>query len=239
VAIEYHQGQRITPYLHEMTPLEAAIRGYEQQAKNYYQSKKSPVPASPEERLKKEQELASTLQHLNNERIRLSSLAQVEAGLELYRAAGREQADQDPFEMLNEKHHPTKVLAKHMRADGRPQPSERHSPHHLVQGKGRHPRTADVRLRLHLYGIRINDPDNGAWMPRTKADKGHWSMPYSPAHSEIHTFNYETWANFLLLHLDSEQTIRSALVRIRSLLRDGKQPEQVTQQKDPNWRPVA
>jgi hypothetical protein len=238
VDIEIENGRRVSLLPHEMSPLDLAIAQFEKQAKAYHSLKRQPRPETPEERLKREKELASALEHLKNERRRVAVLAQIQTRLQQYQGWGRKTAADNPFELLEEKHHPTTVLANNMRADGRPQPSTRHSPHHIVQGKGKHPRTADVRLNLHLYGIRINDPDNGVWMPRTKADKGHWSMPHAPAHSEIHTFNYETWANFLLSILEGEVVIRAALLRIRCLLRDGKQPKQVTAKKDVSWRPT-
>lgn len=231
--IEIEHRRRVSLPPHEMTPLEVAIAQFEKQAKAYY-SKKQPAPTeTPAKRLTREKELASALAHLKNERKRVLVLAQIQARLEAYQGWGRQKAAENPFELLEERHHPTTVLAHNMRADGRPQPS-----HHIVQGKGKHPRTTDVRLNLHLYGIRINDPDNGAWMPKTKADRGHWSMPSAPAHAEIHTFNYETWISFLLGSLEGEEVIRAALVRIRCLLRDGKQPKQVTAKKDASWRPT-
>lgn len=237
--IEIENGVRVSLLPYEMTPLDLAISKFEKQAKDYYSKKRQPPADTPEERLKREKELASALQHLKVERRKVATLAQIQTRLEEYQNQGRQKAAENPFELLKEKHHPTTVLARNMRADGRPQPSQRHSPHHIVQGKGRHPNTANVRLNLHLYAIRINDPDNGVWLPRTKADKRHWSMPNAPAHSEIHTFNYETWVNFLLGTLENENAIRAALVRIRSLLRDGKQPQQVTAKKDPNWKPAS
>jgi hypothetical protein len=236
---EVEKGCRTALLAHEMTPLDLAIAQFEKQAKAYYSKKRQAPPENPDERLKRENELARALEHLKTERRKVAVLAQIQVRLAEYQGWGRKKADDNPFELLEEKHHPTTVLAGNMRADGRPQPSQRHSPHHIVQGKGKHPRTPDVRLNLHLYGIRINDPDNGVWMPRTKADKGHWSMPSAPAHSEIHTFNYETWINFLLSTLEGEEVIRSALVRIRILLRDGNQPKQVTATKDPNWSPTV
>lgn len=237
--IEYEAGYRVTLLPHEMTPLEQAINNLESKAKKYYKKKNQVSETeTPEEREKREKELASVLDHLKKERKAIAALAQVQARLAEYQGWGRQIAEEDPLALLDENHHPTKVLAHNMRLDGRPQPSGRHSPHHIVQGKGRHPRTADTRLNLHLYGIRINDPDNGVWMPRTIADKGHWSMPKAPAHSQIHTFNYETWVNFLVGSLEGEDTIRRALVRIRAMLRDGRQPDKVTARKDPSWRPI-
>lgn len=238
MGFEIVNGQRIVLLPHQMSHLDVAIARFERKAKYYYSKKKAPSGESSEDRQKREKELAVALVHLKHERKKVAVQAQIQARLQEYYGWGQKMAEENPFELLEEKHHPTKVLARHMRAVGRPQPSRRHSPHHIVEGKGRHPRTADVRLNLHLYGIRINDPDNGVWLPRTKADKGHWSMPKSPAHAEIHTFNYETWVNHLLGPLEGEETIRAALILIRTLLRDGKQPQQVTAKKDVNWSPT-
>ena len=138
-------------------------------------------------------------------------------------------------EFREEKHHPTKKLASNLRASGRPRPSQNHTAHHVVLGKGRTQGMADARLLMFLYKIRINDPDNGTWLPRAKKDKGHWSMPNAPAHSEIHGYNYETWVTALTQTAMNERAFRAALLRIRSLLRDGRQPLQVTQQKKTDW----
>jgi hypothetical protein len=235
--IEYEAGQRVTPLPHEMSPLNVMIQRFETQAKDYYQKKASLKKETGKERIKREKELAAVLKHLKNERKTAAAFAQVQTRLAEYQGWGRKMSDENPWDLLEEKHHPTKVLARNMRTDGWPQPSKRHSPHHIVQGKGKHPLTADTRLNLHLYGIRINDPDNGVWMPRTKKDKGHWSMPNAAAHSEIHTFNYETWVNFLIGSLEGETAIRSALVRVRLIMRNGTQPKQVTAEKDPKWKP--
>lgn len=234
----YSRGGRATPPAHEVTPLEAAIVRFESEAQDYFKQKRAPGAETDLERETRERDLASALRHLKNERRKIQVFAQIQGRLRDYQGWGREKAEEDPLALLDESHHPTKTLAKNMRADGRPQPSNRHSPHHVVEGKGKHPRTPDTRLNLHMYGIRINDPDNGVWMPRTKADKGHWTMPNAPAHSEIHTFNYETWVNFLISPLEGETVLRSALTRIRILLRDGRQPGKVTEKKDAGWRPA-
>lgn len=127
--------------------------------------------------------------------------------------------------MANEKHHPTPVLASFLRADGRAQPSPNFTAHHLVQGVGKTERAAMTRINLHFYNVRINDPDNGVWLPRTKKNEGHWAMPSAPAHSEIHTHNYETWVAASVSDVGNEMM----------LLRDGRQPMQVTQKPDAKW----
>ncbi|WP_051234745.1 AHH domain-containing protein [Marinimicrobium agarilyticum] len=238
LSMEYREGYRITPLRHEMSPLEAAIAQFEVEAKAYHAKVAGPVPESPKARQKRESELNSALKHLKNERLKVACLAQIQARLAEYQGWGRQQAEKDPVALMDEPHHPTTVLARNMRADGRPQPSRRHSPHHIVAGKGRHPNTVRARLNIHLAGVRINDPGNGTWMPRTKADRGHWSMPNAPAHSEIHTYNYETWVNTLVDPQIDEHAVRAVLTRLRVLLRDGQQPRQVTAPKDVHWRPT-
>lgn len=237
--IEYNHGYRTTSLVHEMSSLEAAIAKFERKANSYYKKKLKIFGETEENRLIREQELASALLHLKHERKRIAILSQIQNRLQEYQLWGKGQSEVDPLALLEESHHPVRILARNMRAGGHPQPSVRHTPHHIIMGKGRHPQTIDSRLNLHLYGIRINDPDNGVWMPRTKKDKGHWSMPNAPSHSEIHTFNYETWVNSRISHLEGEIVIRGELLRIRSVLRGGKQPKKVTDKKDAQWSPKS
>lgn len=227
------QGSKSSLPLHDLSPLERAINDFEQKAVAYHRKAAAHLDnESPEQRLQREQELREALGHLNHERRHISIMAQIQIRLQEYQAKGRNMTVRD---MLLEAHHPTGPLASYMRAAGRPQPSNRHSPHHVVQGKGRTPQSADVRLLMHMCGIRINDPDNGVWLPKTKADKGHWSMPKAPAHAEIHTHNYETWVTALTRGMETERTFRAQLVRIRTILRDGRQPAKVTSKPDASW----
>ena len=220
--------------VHTLSPLERAIDAFEKKATDYYQNARTTVKnETAEDRLKREQDLKKAFDHLKHERRHISILAQLQIRLQEYQAKGRTMSTK---EMLLETHHPTGPLATHMRAAARPQPSNRHSAHHIVQGKGRTPQNAEVRALMHMCGIRINDPDNGVWLPKTKKDKGHWSMPHAPAHAEIHTRNYETWVTRMTGRAETEVTFRAKLVQIRSLLRDGRQPAKVTAKPDASRR---
>ncbi|WP_346836717.1 AHH domain-containing protein [Microbulbifer sp. SAOS-129_SWC] len=237
--MEYDHGKRVTPNYHELSPLERAIASFETKARDYHQNTAPKPSETPAQRAKREKELKKALRHLEVEKLAALTQVQVQTQLHEYRAElmptdGGTRRERVALReaMAAEKHHPTKVLARFMRADGRPQPSPRFSAHHIVQGKGRTEQAAFARIQLHFFGIRINDPDNGVWMPRTKADKGHWAMPKAAAHSEVHTFNYETWVSSSIQHVAGTVAFRSKLVVIRNLLRDGLQPDYVTRSSD-------
>lgn len=234
--MEYNHGQRVTLHVHEMSPLERAIIDFENQAKKAHSYKQAPQNETPEQRKERERSLDKALTHLKAQRALALTQVQVQVQLEEYRAAlqpdknaSRQDKKVARQAMALEKHHPTDTLAKFMKVDGRPQPSPRFTAHHIVQGKGKTQYAAQTRIDLHFNNIRINDPDNGVWMPRHKTDKGHWAMPHAAAHSEIHTHNYEHWVNSRTTNIIDEQAFRSQLSAIRALLRDGNQPEYVTE----------
>lgn len=232
--MEYDHGRRVTPHYHELSPLERAIASFEAKARDYHQKAAPRSNETPDQRAKREKELEKALCHLEAEKLAVQTQVQVQTQLDEYRAEllpeeGATRKDKNLLRevMALEKHHPTRVLGKFMRADGRPQPSPRFSAHHIVQGQGRTFRAAKARIQLHFHGIRINDPDNGEWLPRTRADKGHWSMPNAPAHSEIHTHNYERWVYDAVWYLENGTAFRSELSRLRNALRNGLQPDYV------------
>lgn len=239
---EDSQGFPVTHY-HEMTPLEQAIARFEAKARAYYSNSAS-VQAleTPEQRAARERASKEALAHLANERRHTMVQVQVQSRLEQYRGAYRSSDQHTRAErkelrrtMAVERHHPTTVLATFMRADGRAQPARNFTAHHLVPGVGKTERAAMARVTLHFYNIRINDPDNGVWLPRGKKDKGHWAMPNAPAHAEIHTHNYETWVTANVNDVANEDMLRARLLRLRTLLRDGRQPARVTQKPDSTW----
>lgn len=243
--MEYEHGIRVTALPHELTPLENAIDGFRHKAQSYYDEKARHAHTkyeSDEVRQAREKELATAFAHLEIERRFAEVKAEIQVRLEEYRNKGRstpketfgEAAKREKL-LAKEKHHPTDVLARYMRAVGRPQPSSKHTAHHIVPGKGKTVQATRARIRLHFFGVRINDPDNGVWMIRYKRDKGHWSMPTTNSHLEIHTHNYEGWINRSLQLASSEWGLRMKLNDIRLLLKTGNQPKQVTMPPDDAW----
>ncbi|MGF1725252.1 AHH domain-containing protein [Photobacterium nomapromontoriensis] len=166
----------------------------------------------------------------------LAAQVQIQTSLTEYRESNKEKS---PNELKKEPHHPTTVLSRNLTAIGEPKPSTIHDPHHIVMGTGRFRKMQMMlaRLNLHVFGIGINDPINGVWLPRTKADKGHWASPLAPAHKEIHRYNYETWITSLLSN-DSlpESVYVNRLRSIKNKLKTGTYPTQIIEKKTLEWK---
>jgi len=61
------------------------------------------------------------------------------------------------------------TLGKFLRADGHPRPGAKWEAHHIVSGKHLEALLVRTTLADDDIKIRIDDPDNGCWMPKTKA----------------------------------------------------------------------
>lgn len=64
---------------------------------------------------------------------------------------------------------------------------------------------------MHLNSIRINDPDNGVWLPANKKHTPHWSMPAAMGHLEYHTHKYEYKVAQRIRLRNTETQIRTEL----------------------------
>jgi hypothetical protein len=152
--------------------LELAIYDFEQKAKKYHSdlAKNAPANETPEEKAARIEQRKADFAHLKSERTRIRQFAGIQASLEQYKKNNKKlsKTDQGIDALLNEAHHPTGNLNTCLAAIGEPKPSTRHDAHHIVMGSGRWRKAQmiDARLGLHLHGIGINDPRNGAWLPR-------------------------------------------------------------------------
>lgn len=218
------------------SPLEMAIFNFEQQAKQHHKLKVKDINnLSVTESANFQKKLESDLEHLQRERDRLTLLASLQAQVESYR---EKNLKAPPTQLLEEEHHPTEKLAEHLRAVGEPKPSDRHDAHHIIPGKGRWRQKPLItaRLNLHLHGVGINDPFNGVWLPRNKADRGHWATPKAPAHKEIHRFNYETWIVSKFANSTLPKSAFLANLRgVKQVLKYGGFPDKIVAPKDANW----
>lgn len=198
----------------------------------------APPNESDKDRKKRIAEWEAVREHLRKERTKLKSLAKLHSELEDYRNEAKGKSEDD---LLKEPHHPTKVLAKNLAAVDEPRPSPDHVAHHIIPGKGRWLQAAilDVRLTLHEFGIGINDPMNGIYLPDKKEHRNHCTTPKAPVHKELHCWNYENWITANLPETLRKPSFIKRLELIKRQLRDGNHPPEVVQKKDANWNPIA
>jgi hypothetical protein len=233
LTMEYIRGKRAEAEVWELSPLDYSIQQYEQKCRNYHYRKCKVPNETEQQRAERLGELRTAKVHLDLEHNRIMAMIDVEEQLVLqnyrdeYRALGS--VERITY-CQNEVHHPTSILEDNLRRVGRAQPSPRYSAHHIVEGVGklRLAETKRARLKLFTHNIRINDPDNGVWMPMADKDRGHWAMPKCPPHMRIHTKNYERWVFRSIRYLNSEMELRHKLGSIRLDLKYGKQPLEVT-----------
>ncbi|SBS30485.1 hypothetical protein MSP8886_01828 [Marinomonas spartinae] len=218
--------------------LEMAIHRYQCLAIDYHNKKNldaSLIKETPAELKERIESLERDWEHLQLERKKIVTQVILQKNLESYR---KENLQKDEDELFEEPHHPTRLLARNLSAIGEPKPSPDHDPHHIIPGKGQHQqvRLMETRLALHAHGIGINDPLNGVWLPRNKKHKGHWAGKNTPAHREIHSFNYETWiVSTFSSPLLPKQAFVSRLQNVKRKLLNGDHPSQIIEKKDTNW----
>lgn len=132
----------------------------------------------------------------------------------------REGADMNLFQLLNEKHS-SSLLGKHLRISGIARPGAKWEAHHLISGKHTEAAAARLVLAEDDNKIRIDDPDNGAWMPKTKADARPTMYPNAIGHNRIHRQLYYHWIGNAISMMDNDLQIRTFLNTVRTQLLHG------------------
>lgn len=206
----------------EKTLLETVLDIYDQRLQHYFAND---IEGTVCEKRKAEFEAAKV--HLQQQRKHLEVVASIQCKLDEYREQGRKvtsgmRSDRRAgIRMLEvEPHHPTTLLTKFLLADGKPKPSPNHSAHHIVPGKGRLQETYIARVHMHTRGIRINDPDNGVWLPMHRKHTPHWSMPNAKAHLQYHTKEYEYNIAARIRTKGTEKLVRYELNFIGKLMQE-------------------
>lgn len=123
-------------------------------------------------------------------------------------------------ELLSEKHKP-KRLSRYMKATGR----VRHTnvaAHAIVSGAHTNPEAMAARRILARWNIRIDDPDNGVFLPRDSRYVPHKNMPDAVTHSRLHTREYYINVASMLSQTKSETECRLALRVTAQQLQSGK-----------------
>lgn len=150
--------------------------------------------------------------------------AQVQAGIDKYRAQANSMSTK---ELQLEKHNST-VLGRHLEASGEKRPARCHA-HAIVAGG--HTRAAILRAIMARLKIRIDDPDNGCWLPENTAATPHPVMPRAVPHSRIHRNNYFFWLYSRLRGISQEASFRANLNLIAKQLHEHTFPEYVMLKK--------
>ncbi|MBU2987046.1 AHH domain-containing protein [Saccharophagus degradans] len=186
-------------YMEEQVSLfDKAVKELERRAEEFYSISSDYHKLPKDIQSQRKASLKRVREHLECQKVNVEIMASIQAKLDEYRAQGldatigeRAEVELKQENLLNEKHHPTKVLARFMVAACKPRPSPNHSAHHIVPGKGKSRFAYLARVQIHINGVRINDPDNGVWLPSYKKHIPDWALPNSLSHLEYHTKIYE------------------------------------------------
>lgn len=132
----------------------------------------------------------------------------------------RDGANMTPLELITEKHS-SRTLGKYLRVSGIPRPGAKWEAHHLISGKHSEASTSRALIAAPNIKIRIDDPDNGAWMPKTKADARPTLYPNAIGHNRIHRDLYYAWIEQAIRGMNTDIEIRSFLNTVRVQLLHG------------------
>ncbi|SIS42056.1 MAG: hypothetical protein C9355_06055 [Thalassolituus maritimus] len=190
----------------------------------YYEMKKMAgehVAASAQEQLEKRnkhlsaQEITRLAAKLYN-KIMVRSTVQALTALAEYQAEAKGMTRR---QFLSEEHKSSR-LSRHIKATGETRPINV-AAHAIVSGT--HPEARAARRILANFRIRIDDPDNGIYLPRNSRFIPHEKMPKAINHAEMHTEQYYANVTSMLGTATSELECRLALRLIARNLREGKQ----------------
>lgn len=146
--------------------------------------------------------------------------AQIQAGIDRYRLAA---TNMNVDQILSEQHN-SRLLGFHLEQVYGVRPPRCHA-HALVAGK--HHNAARLRLIMATLKIRIDDVDNGCWLPENTAATPHPAFPSAPPHSRIHRSNYFFWLFSRQGSIRNENLFRTNLNIVSGLLQQGKMPNYV------------
>lgn len=157
---------------------------------------------------------------------RVGVAAQLQAGIDKYRADVKVM---DSVSLEMEPHNSAR-LGRHLEEAGQKRPPRSHA-HAIVAGK--HNQAAQLRVLMASLKIRIDDPDNGCWLPENTAATPHPAFPNAVPHSRIHRHNYYSWLFFDLRRINQESMFRIQLQIIARQLQQGTMPKYVLLPKKP------
>ena len=159
----------------------------------------------------------------------IKAVAQVERGLDIYRAAAKNMS----IDALEDERHQSSLLSSHMSAEGDPRPHNLCHAHAVISGA--HQYAAELRAVAAWLKLRIDDPDNGCWLPENTAAKAQMPERLRNAipHSRIHRYNYYFWLNREInpQMTGTQDKLRQRLNMVSLRLQAGSQPSYVMNKK--------
>ena len=156
-------------------------------------------------------------------------VAQVESQLDRYRM----NASEMEAKKIRDEVHESKRMAEYLALDGDPRPHSKAHAHAIVSGG--HKEAARARAIMAWLKVRIDDPDNGCWLPENTAAIAEMPLYLRKAvpHSRIHRFNYYFWLNREITRRKTPNStkLREVLRMIELRLQSGSQPGYVMNKK--------
>jgi hypothetical protein len=152
-------------------------------------------------------------------RVEKRAAAVGKAKMHAFMAQFRADASGMTFTQLTQEKHSSKRLGNFLRADGHPRPAARWEAHHIVSGN--HVDAMQSRALLADIEMRIDDPDNGCWMPKTKADARPTIYPNAIGHNRIHRELYYEWIYNAIFSMSTIGQVRAFLNTVRMQLLQG------------------
>ena len=150
---------------------------------------------------------------------KVAVMASVQSGIDRYRQKARDMTTP----ALETEQHKSVALGKHLEEKFGPRPPRTHA-HAIVAGK--HQLAAPLRLAMAFLKIRIDDVDNGCWLPENTAATPHPAMPKAPPHSRIHRYNYYFWISSRLTPVAENETLfRTGLKILAREMYTGSHPD--------------
>lgn len=206
------------------------IYNYELKARDFHNARNKGAPANESVVAKKARidKCNRDWQHLKVERRKIAAHFKLQTQLTQYRESCKQRT---ALELLAEKHHPTKNLAKNLAAVGEIQPTPFHEPHHIIPGKGKYAQAQIevCRLNLHMFGYGINDPLNGVWLRNFEPNRpDDWATPLAPSHRPLHNKEYERWISGQFRNDNlPEEIFFNRLRTTKSKLKTGNLPDHI------------
>ncbi len=161
-------------------------------------------------------------------RVTAANKAKMNAFMAQFRAdAGK----MTPVQILQERHS-SKRLGDFLRADGHPRPAAKWEAHHIISGVSPFAVQSRTVLADDEIQIRIGNPDNGCWMPKTKADARPTIYPNAIGYNRIHRELYYQWIYNAIFSMNTSGQVRAFLNTVRMQLLQGNIKQEMKLQQE-------